>query len=276
MLVLAYYKKWNEINIISYLFTVLFFGTWLVIKVILNEQDPYQGALFFGTLFYLLFFAMNIVHAFHMDRKFGVFEIIILSSNTFLYYAACMSIFNFFGYGDFKGIYTGLMSIFNLVFALTLYRNQNIDKILRYLLIGFGIAFLSLVAPVQFHGNYITLFWAAEFVLLYWLSDKSGLPMLKIFSFSVLFIALLSLCVDWSGYYSNNPAEVLPIILNKAFLTGAFVLTAVYSNILLMRYSNKESIFKGFSAKIYSSILSIVLAIFLSLVIYLLYFRATS
>ena len=216
MMVLSYFKKWNEINIISYIFTVVVFGSWLLISVIIHEKDPYMGAFFFGTLFYLLFFATNIINAFKADRKFGVFEIIILTSNTFLYYIAGMIILNNYFEMNMRGLFTTCLGVFNLGFAWALLKNKKVSVTLRYFLLGFGVGFISLIAPVQFEGNFITLFWAIELVLLYWLSEKSGLVLLKIFSFSVLLVLLISLLFDWVNYYGYTSHEVLAVVFNKA------------------------------------------------------------
>jgi len=269
MLVLAYYKNWTEINIITYFFTICFYGSWLMMSVIIQEKDPYEGALIFGTLFYLLFFCMNIINAFRESRKFGVFEIIMLTSNTFLYYAAGMTILYQITYFEFNGIFTTILGIFNLAFALALYKNQKIDKVLRFLLIGFSITFISLIAPVQFNGNFITLFWATEFVILYWLAWKSDLPILKIFSGSVFLIVILSLVANWVHYYGLFPEEHLSVIFNKAFLTGIFVDAAIFINIWLIKIEDKEFSIPGISAKIYRSVMIAMFAFILYLVIFL-------
>jgi uncharacterized membrane protein len=269
MLVLAYYKNWTEINIISFFFTILFFGSWLLMNVLFESRDPYEGALFFGTLFYLQFFCMNIINAFKESRKFGVFEIIMLTSNTFLYYTAGMVILYQITYFEFNGIFTAMLGIFNLGFALALYKNQSIDKVLRFLLIGFAITFISLIAPVQFDGNFITLFWATEFVILYWLAWKSDLPILKIFSGSVFLVVLMSLWGNWVRYYGFFNTDNLPVIFNKAFLTGMFVDVTILVNIWLIKIENIEYSIPGIPSKVYRSILIALFAFVMYLVIFL-------
>ena len=268
MMVLAYFKKWNEINIISYFFTVIFYSSWLIFNVIIQKTDPYMGAFFFATLFYLLFFATNIINAFRTDRKFGTFEIMILTSNTFLYFIAGMVILNNYYDINFRGLFTACVGIFNLGFGIALLNHKSVSEILRFFLLGFGIGFISLIAPVQFHGNYITLFWAIEFVLLYWLSEKSGLSLLKIFSFSVLFFLLISMILDWSFYYGFYH-ETLTVVFNKAFLTGIFVTICIYINIFLLRYFKNENILNGFTSASYQAILTVIMTVVLFIVLLL-------
>src|SRR6218665_3541816 len=92
MLVLAYLRKWNLINILAYCLTMLLYFSWLESRVIGREQAPYQGALLFGALFYVVFVLMNIVNNIKEKKKFSGIELSILISNTFLFYLAGMQI----------------------------------------------------------------------------------------------------------------------------------------------------------------------------------------
>ena len=84
MLVLAYYKKWNLINIISYVFTVLLFGAWLVEGFNSDTVNMILGGLIFATLFYLVFFVMNVINNLKEKAAFKSLDISLLLSNTFL------------------------------------------------------------------------------------------------------------------------------------------------------------------------------------------------
>ena len=46
-----------------------------------------------------------------------------------------------------------------------------------YLLLGLTLTFVTLAIPIQFNGNYITLFWSAEAVLLFWLFQNQELQL---------------------------------------------------------------------------------------------------
>jgi uncharacterized membrane protein len=239
MLVLAYYKKWPIINIICYAFTIILFGGWLTSKVLNNDSKhvPYLGALVFASLFYLVFLLMNIINNIKEKTDFNALEIGILLSNTFLYYTAGMLILNHLGDGNYQGLFTALLGLVNLAFAYALYKNDKIDRNLIYLLIGLVLTFISLAAPVQLKGNHITLFWAAECVLLLWLSQKSGITLIRQSSIIVLALLGISLAMDWqqvygSGLYDNK--NRLTPLANKGFITGLVVVAALilYSKLL--------------------------------------------
>ncbi|SFN29503.1 Predicted membrane protein [Chitinophaga sp. YR627] len=245
MLILAYYKKWNIVNIISYAATIILFGSWLSVSI-LNEASkpvPYVTALVFATLFYIVFFLMNVVNNLKQRVKFKATEIMILLSNTFLYYAAGMVILAHIHNGMFQGLFTACIAIFNFIFAYSLYRNQHADKNLIYLLIGLTLSFLSLAAPVQLNGNHITLFWAAEAVLLLWLFQRSRLPLMKYAACIVFAMMTFSLLMDWEQVYGDlryaQSRDMWPL-LNQGFITGAACIAAVFIIRHLLKKETEE------------------------------------
>lgn len=271
ILVLAYFKKWNLLNIIAYIFTVILYGGWLGTRVAGVAAPPYTGALVFATIFYLVFFLMNIINNVKERRQFTAMEIMMLLSNTFLYYAAGMYILHHVSGGDFKGLFTIALAVFNLLFAYLLFRNQKADRNLVYLLIGMVLTFLSLTAPVQLQGNYITLFWAAEAVLLLWLAQKSGINLIRLASVVVLGLTVISLILDWKVYSFADVAvaQELPVIFNKVFITGLVAVAALAATSLLLRRRQEKMLITLLQAHTYQAVVKVLLFAVLYLVLLL-------
>src|SRR5688572_30334173 len=240
MLVLAYYKKWNLINIVSYAFTILLFGGWLVEGFNADDSSMIRGGLIFATLFYLVFFVMNIINNLKEKVAFKSLDISLLLSNTFLYYAAGMALLNNEIGNDYRGLFTAGLGIFNFIFAYTLHKSGRVDKNLVFLLIGLVLTFVSLAAPIQLEGNYITLFWSAEAVLLLWLSQKSGIRLMKLASIIITALMILSLLMDWTQLYKGTEQE-LNIVFNKAYITSWFSLVSIACTIFLLKRETKEN-----------------------------------
>lgn len=236
MLVLAYLKGWRLLNWVSYGCTVLLYGGWLGTRVLPVEDGPYLGALVFGTLFYLIFFLMNIVNNIKERTRFAPADIFILLSNTFFYYAAGMLLLQYLQEGMFRGLFTVALALVNFGFAFAFFRSGRVDRNLVYLLIGLVITFISLAVPVQLEGNFITMFWALEAVLLLWLAQQSGLRFIGSASVLVLGLMLISLVMDWQNLYFLPSGETtLRVLLNKGFITGALAIGAVAATSLLLR-----------------------------------------
>ena len=160
---------------------------------------------------------------------------------------------------QYKGVYTVAMGGLNFLLAYVVNKRQGSDKKLAYLLIGLSLTFATLAAPVQLKGSYITLFWAAESVMLIWLSQRTQLKAFKFASIPVMFSAFLSLIVDWSNVYGNYEVPA-GIIWNKAFITGIFTSMCLLTSVWLLRKEEKVENGRWFNInpKIYASILSVV------------------
>jgi uncharacterized membrane protein len=224
ILALAYHKKWNLINILSYAFTVLLYGAWLFKDI--NEVQPhYAGALVFAFVFYFIFIGISIINNIRTKGAFSITELTILSTNTFLFYAAGMVILSHF-HPEYKGLFTTLLALLNLAYAWILYKKFGMDKTAVYLLIGLTLTFATLAVPIQFAGHYITLFWAAEAVLLMWLGQKSKITSYRFGSVAVHFLMVISLVMDWNNLYNSN--AVLNIIANPICITGIFAVASLF------------------------------------------------
>jgi len=143
-----------------------------------------------------------------------------------------------------------------------LYKRQGIDRNLVFLLIGLVLSFVSLAAPVQLHGHYITLFWSAEAVLLLWLSQKSGIKLMKLASIIVMTLMFFSLLMDWSRVYSlieisGGGLKTLDIIINKGFMTGIVSVISLFLSVQLLK-KEEEPLWGWFDMKIYKNVLAIM------------------
>ncbi len=240
ILALAYYKKWGIINILSYVFTVILYGGWLFQDI--QEKAPhYLGALVFGFVFYLVFIGINIINNVRTKGLFSPIELGILASNTFLFYGAGMMILESY-HPEIKGLFTASLGLLNLTYAWFLYKKFGLDKTAVYLLIGLTLTFITLAVPIQFEGNFITLFWAAEAPTLMWLAQKSKIKYYRFASIIVHFLMIGSLLMDWNQIYSL--AINLNIVFNNICLTGTLAVASLISVYYLLK--NEQEVLEQF------------------------------
>ncbi|MEZ0130992.1 DUF2339 domain-containing protein, partial [Flavobacterium sp. LBUM151] len=145
ILAIAYYKKWNLVNVLAYIFTILLYGGWLY-KDLESLKPHYIGALAFGFAFYFIFILMNIINNIRTKGEFSKTQLTILASNTFLFYAAGMAILTNF-HPEFRGLFTTIIALLNLTYAWFLYKKFGLDKKAVYLLIGLTLTFITLAIP---------------------------------------------------------------------------------------------------------------------------------
>ena len=269
LITLAYYKRWHILNLIAFVFTLILFSSWLANTFFFKTNPPYLGALVFATLFYLVFFLVNVLNNLKEHKPFNAIEISLILSNNLFYFLAGMVILNHFHEGAYKGLFTVLIGLYNFAWVFTLYKNRQIDKNLVYLMIGLVMSYISLAIPIQLNGHSITLFWTAELVILLWLSSVSEIRLLKIGHLIIVVLVLISLCMDWVNVYSQTN-ELLPVMLNRVFITGLVVIAGFgFSHFLLKKETETYFVPSVISVKIYRSILTILLFTAVYLVFFL-------
>jgi hypothetical protein len=78
LLLLAWYKRWPAINIISLFFTEIIFGGWLINALSTNKPVSYVYGLVFGTVFYAVYMGMNMLYQIRARERFRPFDFLIL------------------------------------------------------------------------------------------------------------------------------------------------------------------------------------------------------
>lgn len=246
ILSISYFKRWPLLHVLSFLFTLLIYGGWLIQQIaFVTTPLPYKNALLFAAAFYLVFLASTLIHNLRTQKPFKAFDFTLMMMITFSFYAEGMVILGEWNEGAYQGIFTIVMSVINLCLAWYLYVSHKGDKNLLYLLIGFTLTFLSLAAPVQLHGHSITMFWAAEAVLLYWLHQRSSISIFKYSSAIILLLMAISLAMDWS-IANERGNSWLPLIFNnwQGIVTNIVVIIAlaVYAFLLLKPAADNDYI----------------------------------
>lgn len=245
LLVIAYHKIWRLLNILSFGFTALLFATWLLSLPYDAALSTYRGGWGFATAFYGLFFAMNIAYTVRTGKHFIASDFGILLANTGLYFAAGLYLIAQLGLEQYKGLYCAGMGVFHLGATWFLFRRSTVDKNILYLLVGLTLSFVSLTAPIQLHGHYITLFWASEAVLLYWLYLRSGIGLIRIAALLVWGAMLVSLAMDWMNIYGavytaagtgpSSGRNWRPVIFNPGCMTGLYAALSCWALFYLRR-----------------------------------------
>ncbi|WP_435260835.1 DUF2339 domain-containing protein [Tenacibaculum sp. nBUS_03] len=248
---ISYFKKWRTVTILAFIFTTLLYSGWLGSKI--GEPSfSHQGALLFATLFYFIFSITIVLNNLKNKGVFSTIEYFIFVANTFIFFGIGMVILKDID-SNFTGIFTLLLAIYNLAYAIILFKKFGLDKNAIFLLIGLALTFVTLTIPIQFEGNQITLFWALESVLLFWLSQKSKISSFKFGAIIVQVLTIISLLIDWERYYSS---ENFTVIFNPLFIAGFIVSISLFTTYCLLK-KEKEVIIKFFtlSIKFYNNVL---------------------
>lgn len=249
LLIIAYYKSWRILNITSFALTVVVFS-----GVLLRLTAPtYYLGFIYASIFYLLYFVINIAYNVRENKSFIGSDFSILLINTALYFSVGLYLLTEMNYEQYRGIFSASLGFVNLCLSYILFKNRKVDSNILYLLIGITLTFVSLTAPIQLKGSHITLFWASEAVLLYWLYLKSEVKLTRLTSLIIWLAMVISLMMDWLAIYSTD--DVLRIVANKGFITTLFSAGATFTLSILVKKDAEQG--GNFRFKISDKILRI-------------------
>lgn len=251
MLAISFKKQWKIVSIIAYVLTQFFYWSWLFLSFD-KETHGYVGAILFIGLFYIQFYLLSMIEYFRHERKLTAFQALIILSNNLSLFAAAIYIFKYYPL-DLKGLITICMAAFNAVPMFLLFKNKAFDKNMLYMLVAIVLTFVSLAVPIQLEGCAITMFWAAETVILLWLWQKSKINIFKSGFIIIQCLVLISLIMDWGNYYTRSilyPENILPVMFNKVCITGLFISFTILFNSWLTGKEKSEIFIRNYNTKV--------------------------
>ena len=266
ILVISIKKYWKSLYFASFGFTWLIFSSWLALTYEATEQ--FTMALVFASLFFIIFYVTFLGYKLIKSEKFLKSDIILLLLNSFIFYGI--------GYGllansdngkELLGAFTLVNAIVHFIVSTVLFKKKLADRNLFYLVSGMVLVFVTLAIPVQLNGNWVTLLWALEAALLFWIGRTKQISFYENLSYPLMILGFLSLTEDWSlGYGSTYGHETtLTPLLNSYFLT-AILFLAAFSFINWINFKKKNS--DNSSHNAISTVMSFVIPAILLFVVY--------
>ena len=232
---LSIYKKWGELPVIAFVFTYVVMGIFLLTGFTTGSTHISVHLFIFATLFYFIFLLpiLSILRVEAVKKNRGLLLVII--TNNFIYLLLGILFLRNMGL-PFKseGLLSLLIAIINLVLVIWLRMSKKDYKFLIYAMLGLVLTFVSITIPIQLDGNYITLFWAAEMVLLLWLYVKSKIGVYERATQVLMGLTLVSYLMDIYNVVMHEHHAVSTIFLNSSFATSLFVGLATGAFALLM------------------------------------------
>lgn len=269
ILVIAFKKYWKPLYYSSFILTWIIYLLWFDSKF--ETLVHFDLSLIFLTVFFATFYAIFLVYKLLQKEKFLKEDIILLLANSFVFYSLGYSILNSnIGSQQLLGLFTLCNAIIHFGVTAVIYKQKLADKNLFYLVAGLVLVFITIAIPVQLDGNWVTLLWAGEAALLFWIGRTKNVSFYEKLSYCLMFIAFFSITHDWlitySYYFSEQSGKRLTPIFNVNFLTAMlFVASFVFINYL---HNNKKYISTQFPQKVLNSIITYSIPAILLIVLY--------
>ena len=242
ILIISFYKQWRWLYHSAFVFT---WALYLTLHVFKYKDN--QGLYFsFLLVYYLIFHFAFIVRKLWAKDTFTIGDILILLSNTLLFYSLGLS-FTFENVFEQTRNYLTIFTLANALFHFLVYyytRSRGASKELKYLSLILAISFGTLTIPIYFEGVWITLFWAMEAGGLFWVARTKKIRMYEVISYIVLPLATFSLWTNWiemQEHVASIP-EKATAFLNTTFLNSLLYVGIVAGiSYINSRYREKAS-----------------------------------
>ena len=231
---LSIYKKWGDLPVIAFVFTYLVMGLFLLTGYSTGTAIISVHLFAFATLFYFIFLLpiLSILRIEAIKKNRGLLLVII--TNNFIYLLlGILFLRNMELAFKSEGLLSLFIAIINLVLVIWLRMSKKDYKFLIYAMLGLVLTFVSITIPIQLDGNYITLFWAAEMVLLLWLYVKSKIWIYERATLVLMGLTLISYLMDVSAVILSSSSSDT-VFLNSSFATSLFVGLAAGAFALMM------------------------------------------
>lgn len=235
ILVISILRLWKSLLYLAFLFTWVMFIVFNLLA--LNDRQWQTLEWSFSSFTFVQFYACILVYKLLKKEKFTTGNSILLILNAFIFYGLGYSFLEDNNYDNVAGAYTLLNAAIHFIVFLILKYTKQADKTIQYTVAGLVVTFITIAVPVQFDGNWVTLLWAAETVVLCY----TGIHLNKVrFQKTGLLLScftVFSQVYNWGKYIDANSLQ-LSSFANMQFISA--IITAGILSIVVWLYHSKK------------------------------------
>ncbi len=240
ILALAFKKYWKLLNYFAFGLTWLIFEAWFLTSY--HYPADRNIALIAVSFFFLLFYLSTLAYKLIRKEIYNAGDIIMILLNSFLFYASGIRVFRMIDHGMYMGLFTIINAVIHSLVVILIFYNRNTDKNLRLLIGGLALAFITLSIPVELSGKWITVLWALETAVLFYVGTTRKVRFYELIGIILSALTLISITINWiDGYglfYSGKPVAGNPFI-NYYFLNSLFTIAAIGTSLYLIRQNDR-------------------------------------
>jgi uncharacterized membrane protein len=234
LLVLAVFKDWKPVYRLGFAFS------WIIHIAALTNASPTEAdwipLMLLLTLNFLLFLGTFLAYKIRHKQLYNLPEITLLLLNSILFFAAgyllLWDVFLSDGRFDANRQHLTLFALsagfIHFLIGNRIRGMQLTDKSVHLFLFGLSIALFTIMVPIHWKGNLITIFWAVEAAALGTVYRKTKSLAYRKLAAALIFLTLISLALDWQSNYLLDDETVQTPFLNMAFLTTLMVVAALF------------------------------------------------
>ncbi len=242
ILIVSLRKYWKSLFYSAFALTWFIYIFWYFFSYQAAVHSTIAWA--YLSIFFLIFYTTFLAYKIIKKEQYGVHDVFVLLGNAFIFYGFGYSLVNKESSYNYSGAFTLVNAAIHLTVSQVIRRLQLADRSLYYLVLGLVIVFCTIAVPVQFDGNWVTLLWTAEAVLVFLIGRLRKAPAYEKLGAGLAALSFLSLAQDWfnhaTAFTFPNGSPVHPFI-NVVFATGLLVATAQGTMIFYNRHKKYQS-----------------------------------
>ncbi|MDF2189732.1 DUF2339 domain-containing protein [Paraflavitalea sp. CAU 1676] len=195
ILLLSFFRYWKSLFYVAYLLTWAIYSTWYVFEY--DDRRHFALAFVFLCVWFLLFYATFLAYKLIKKEQYNFSDVLLLLSNTFIFYALGFALLS--GYTDavyWPALFTAANGLIHLGVSIIIRRFKLADRALYYMVLGLFVVFMTIAIPVQLDGNWVTLLWAGEALLLFIIGRTRAVELYERLSAGLVILALGSMFQD--------------------------------------------------------------------------------
>ncbi|MEZ7891138.1 MAG: DUF2339 domain-containing protein [Candidatus Wallbacteria bacterium] len=166
---LSFYKKWDLLNTLGFAFTYLLYFGWYSHHY---NQEKFWPAVLYLNLFHLIYCFAPFVYDMRTRSNDMVESFKIIAINAFLSFGLNYMIINAYAGKEWVGVVSVIYAVIYLGMASYMLKKQMHKQEAFTVFIAQAALFLIITVPIIFSGHYITIFWAAQAFILFYISQK--------------------------------------------------------------------------------------------------------
>lgn len=217
---LALLKQWWGLSSLAFAGTHLLFWLWYGERYHPNKLG---AVMVFQTGVFLIFLIAHIGRQL-LRRRSATFEDLgLILINPFVFFATAYHLLDP-NYHDWMGVFAIGMALLYAGAAKFLLDRHASHSIESLLVIGVALTFVTIAIPIQLRGNWITIAWSVEALVMLWAGIEIRVFWLRILGQALFGLALLKLILwdslRWRGEFTP--------VLNKYFLCSLIVTACLF------------------------------------------------
>ncbi len=200
LLGVAFYKKWDILNILGFISTYFLYTGWIMGHYAYSKFWP---AIIFLNIFYFIYSVIPFAYQFLGTKKESIRGFAIITLNSFIAFGFNYHMITQQFSTEWVGVVSIMYSIVFLLMAAYLYKTGRHEQEAFTVLVAKAALFLIITVPIIFSEHWITIFWAAQAAVLLWTGLSLARKKLVIGSYVLLATALIKfLYYDYPAVFS--------------------------------------------------------------------------